>query len=46
METFPNLINEVCTTEKTAKHVTTSIPILIRWAKSGITTNTYGDLIK
>ena len=46
MEIYPNLISEVCKTEKTVKHVTTSIPILIRWAKSGITTNTYGDLIK
>lgn len=46
MDTFPNLINEVCKTEKTAKHVMSSIPILTRWAKSGITTNTYGDLIK
>ena len=46
MEIYPNLISEVCKTEKTVKHVTTSIPILIRWAKSGTTTNTYGDLIK
>jgi hypothetical protein len=46
MDAFPNLISEVCKTEKTVKHVTTSIPILIRWAKSGSTTNTYGDLIK
>lgn len=46
MNIFPNLIHEVCKTEKTAKNVEKAIPILIRWAKSGITSNTYGDLIK
>lgn len=46
MDTYPNLIADICRTEKTIKNVSISIPILIRWAKSGITTNTYGDLIK
>jgi len=46
MTTYPDLINEVCQTEKTINNVSRSIPILIRWAKMGITTNTYGDLIK
>lgn len=44
--TYPDLISKVCKTEKTTSLVSRSIPILIRWANSGITTNTYGDLIK
>ena len=46
MKTFPNLISDICKTEKTTSLVSRSIPILIRWAQSGVTTNTYGDLIK
>lgn len=46
MKTFPNLITDICTTERTAQLVSQSIPILVRWAQSGISTNTYGDLIK
>ena len=46
MKTYPNLITDKCNTIRTAELVTQSIPILVRWAKSGITTNTYGDLIK
>lgn len=46
MTTYPTLITDICTTERTAQLVAQSIPILVRWAKSGITTNTYGDLIK
>ena len=46
MKTYPNLIAEICKTEKTTALVSRSIPILIRWAQSGVTTNTYGDLIK
>lgn len=46
MRTFPNLITDICTTERTAQLVSQSIPILVRWAQSGISTNTYGDLIK
>ena len=45
METYPNLIAEVCKTEKTIKNVSLAIPILIRWAQSGVTTATYADLI-
>lgn len=44
MNTYPNLITEVCKTEKTIELVSNAIPVLIRWAQSGITTNTYGDL--
>lgn len=44
MKTFPSLIAEVCKTEKTIELVSKAIPVLIRWAQSGITTNTYGDL--
>ena len=46
MTTYPNLITEICQTEKTINNVSRSIPILVRWAQCGITTNTYGDLIK
>lgn len=46
MKTYPNLIFDICTTKRTAELVAQSIPILVRWAKNGITTNTYGDLIK
>ncbi len=44
MVTFPSLIADVCKTEKTIDLVSKAIPVLIRWAQSGITTNTYGDL--
>ena len=46
MTTFPNLITDNCNTKRTAQLVAQSIPILVRWAENGITTNTYGDLIK
>ena len=46
MKTYPNLITSICNTERTAELVTQSIPILVRWAKNGVTTNTYGNLIK
>lgn len=46
MKTYPNLIAKICKTERTSSLVSRSIPILIRWAQSGVTTNTYGDLIK
>lgn len=44
MKSYPNLISEQCPTKATTELVAKTIPILIRWAKSGITTNTYGDL--
>lgn len=44
MTTYPNIITEVCRTEKTIELVSNAIPVLIRWAQNGITTNTYGDL--
>ena len=44
--TYPDLIAKICKTEKTISLVSRTIPILIRWANSGVTTNTYGDLIK
>lgn len=46
MKTYPRLIADICKTEKTTSLVSRSIPILIRWAQSGVATNTYGDLIK
>lgn len=44
MTTYPDLITEICRTKKTIELVSKAIPVLIRWAQSGITTNTYGDL--
>lgn len=44
MNTFPDLIKRVCKTEKTSSLVARAIPILVRWAVSGVTSNTYGDL--
>ena len=41
-----NIIDEVCTQDKTRLLVRKIIPILIRWAKQGITSNTYKDLTK
>ena len=46
MKTYPGLIATVCATERTAQLVSRAIPILVRWAQSGVTTNTYGDLIR
>lgn len=37
---------DICKTGKTTSLVSRSIPILIRWAQSGVITNIYGDLIK
>ena len=45
METYPNLIAEVCKTEKTINNVSLAIPIMIRWAQTGVSTSTYADLI-
>lgn len=44
MNTYPNLIAEICGTEKTTENVSKAIPILIRWAQSGITNNHCEDL--
>ena len=46
MATYPNLISEVCSTERKAELVSMAIPILIRWAQNNITNNYYGDLLK
>lgn len=46
MATFPNLISEICRTPKMIEIVSKSIPILIRWAQNGITTNHYKDLLR
>ena len=43
---FTNLIDEVVPQMKSRELVKKIIPILIRWAKQGQTTNTYDDLIK
>jgi len=45
MITYPNLISDICGSKKTTINVSKAIPILVRWAKNGIVTNTYGDLI-
>lgn len=44
MNTYPNLILECSGSAKTENNVKLMIPVLIRWANSGVTTNTYGDL--
>ena len=46
MATYPNLISEVCRTERKAELVSMAIPILIRWAQNKISNNHYGDLLK
>ena len=46
METYPGLIADTCHSPKTIENVSKAIPILIRWAQNGITTNTYGDIIR
>ena len=45
MTTYPNLIADVCRTEKTIKNVSLMIPVLVRWAQMG-QANTYGDLAR
>ena len=40
------VIAEVCPSEKSIGHVKAIIPILVRWAKQGLTNKTYNDLIK
>ena len=44
MSVYPTLIAEVCETPKTTELVAKAIPILIRWAQNGVTTNHYKDL--
>lgn len=46
MNTYPNLIAEVCRTAKTTENVEKAIPVLISWAQNGITNNYYEDLIR
>ncbi len=41
-----NIIDTVVTTEKSRKIVRIMIPLLIRWAKLGLTNKTYGDINK
>lgn len=43
---YSYIIAEVCPTEKSEGYVKKIIPILIRWAKQGLTNKTYNDLIK
>ncbi|WP_288276352.1 hypothetical protein [uncultured Prevotella sp.] len=40
------IIDELCPSEKSVGHVRTIMPILVRWAKQGLTDKTYNDLIK
>lgn len=46
MKTYPKLIREVCKTKRTTELVSLSIPILVRWAQNGCTSNAYRELIK
>ena len=43
---FANIIEDVCQTKKSQDLIRKIIPILIRWAKQGLTKNSYGDLVK
>lgn len=46
MSNFSNLFDEVISTSATREKVKQIIPILVGWAKAGITNKTYGDLNK
>lgn len=41
-----NIIDSIVTTEKSRKIVRIIIPLLVRWAKLGLTNKTYGDINK
>lgn len=43
---YTHLIDDIVPQKKSREIVKKMIPILVRWAKQGLTTNTYGDLIK
>lgn len=43
---YSYIIDDVCSGSKTPELVRKIIPILVKWAKEGVTTNTYGDLIQ
>lgn len=43
---YSYIITKVCPTEKSEGYVRKIIPILIRWAKQGLSNKTYNDLIK
>lgn len=43
---YTHLIDDIVPQKKSREIVKKMIPILVRWAKQGHTTNTYGDLIK
>ena len=43
---YSYIIDEVCPSEKSVGHVKMMIPILVRWAKQGLSNKTYNDLIK
>lgn len=44
MKTYPDLISNICGTQRTSELVSLAIPILVRWAQNRITTNHYSDL--
>jgi len=46
MSNFSNIFEEVISTSLTREKVKQIIPILVGWAKAGITNKTYGDLNK
>ena len=43
---YSHIIDDVCPRARSREIVRQAIPILIRWAKQGLTTKTYDDLIK
>lgn len=46
MSNYNHLFEDVITTETTREKVKKIIPILVGWAKAGVTNNTYGNLNK
>lgn len=46
MSNFSNIFEEVISTSTTREKVKQIIPILVGWAKAGVTNKTYGDLNK
>lgn len=46
MSNYSNLFDEVISTSATREKVKRLIPILVGWAKAGVTNKTYGDLNK
>ena len=45
-EEYGYIIDEVCPRQKSREWVRSIIPVLVRWAKQGLTERTYSDLLK